>query len=156
MTAALLFMLMSALAIPAPQAPVAPDRNLDFLTEKERADLRRQSNVDGRIRVYLSASERYQSTVPKLVTGQEFDTLSGTMAKWEALLVSSLADIESGVAPGKKPKNLRRFEIHLRKAIGEVQSLRKSGSVEAFDALEGWCSRAETIRGTIVKIMFAK
>ena len=138
------------------QDPAARDGAPDFLTPQERSRLARESKAEGRVGVYQAASQRYEATVTKLVAGEQLEALSSALAQWRLLLDTSLKDIEAGVVPGKKPKNVRRYEIHLRKVLSDMTRLKKTGTVEMFDALEAWCTRAEAVRQRIVDIMFAK
>lgn len=145
-----------AMILQAAGLPPAGGGNQDFLLPAERAQFDRENKADGKIRIYDKASQRYRTTVAALVKKEEFGELEGALAQWYRLLEASIADIEAGVPPGKKPKTLIRYEIQLRKAIGDVAGFKTTAGVEQFDLFNSWVNRAEQIRSRIVDVIFKR
>jgi hypothetical protein len=73
-----------------------------------------------------------------------------------SLLESSLEDVKGSTARKDKSRALIRYEIHLRKAIGNVQELKHKASADQFDDLEAWLTRAEEIHRKFVDMLFQR
>jgi hypothetical protein len=149
MACKLLVLLFLTLA-PAYQDPVVQDG----LNDSERSKIAGQKNIEGRIKVYQSASARHQATLSSTLKKQDYASVPQTLESWNNLLTYSLQDIDKFVDHKKKSKALIRYEIQLRKAISEVQSLKTAAPVEIFDQLDSWAKRADAIRQKFVGIIF--
>jgi len=86
--------------------------------------------------------------------GIEFEVVPGILNLWTLLLNRSLEDIEEALKSKKKPKSLKKYEIHLRKAIKETQDYKTKTPFDQQDAFNACLVRAETIRKQFVEILF--
>jgi predicted nucleotide-binding protein (sugar kinase/HSP70/actin superfamily) len=146
----LLVLLFLTLA-PALQNPAVQDG----LTDLERSKIAGQQNIEGRIKVYQSASERYRTTLFSALKKQDYAPVPQTLESWSNLLTFSLQDIDKSIVNRKKKsKALIRYEIQLRKAISDVQALKTAAPVEIFDQLESWAKQADAVRQKFVQIIF--
>jgi len=154
----LLTCLMGALFVSAAAqaGPVPAPGPFAALTTEENAQLARQTKIDGRVRIYEKATVRFASELSKLVNQEDFPEVRARLALWQGLLSGSVSDIVSSVPRGKRPKAVIKYEIQLRKVIAEMQSLRVTASVEAFDAFQEWAASAEECRKSIMAVIFPK
>lgn len=128
----------------------------DPFSPPERAQLRQEKKVDGRIKVYDAASQRLLKSVGARIKEENRDGLTAALSDWSRVLGEALEDVELSVQPGKKPKALIRFEIQLRKAISELEGLKMNSGVETFDLLGSWIAQAEEVRSRFVDILFQR
>jgi hypothetical protein len=128
----------------------------DCLEAGERSRLEKEAKLDNRIKIYEEASNRCQQLVTDMVQRQDFQLIPGYLQSWKTLLDKSLGDIEA--SPGRKDKSraLRKFEIHLRKAISSAQELKLKATVDQFDAFETWLRRAEQVHKKFVDFLFER
>jgi hypothetical protein len=127
----------------------------DGLTDSERSKLSAQKNIDGRIKVYQSASARHQTALSSALKKQDYGSVPETLQSWSNLLTFSLQDIDQSIVDRKKKsKALIRYEIQLRKEISGVQALKTAAPVEIFDQLDSWAKQADAIRQKFVGIIF--
>jgi hypothetical protein len=139
------------------QTPAPSDaRWVSALFPEERAQLARQTRIDGRTGIYQKASARFAPSLAGLVRQEKFAEARAELELWKELIAASRDDIVASVSPGKRPKAVIRYEIHLRKMIAEMQGLRVKASVEAFDAFEQWANSAEECRKSILAVIFPK
>ncbi len=130
----------------------------ELLTPAEKAQLARQTKIDGRIKVYQTASERFRATVSSSVAKHDYSGVVPSLASWADLLEMSAKDIDKSITNRKKKSGaLIRYEIHLRRAITEVQAFAKSEvPVDEIDHLDAWLTRAEAVHQQLVDILFPK
>jgi hypothetical protein len=149
------FTLVALIASFLAQAPPGSDAKwTSALFPEERAQLARQSRIEGRVPIYQKASARFAPSLEKLVHEEKFAEVRKELELWKELIAASRDDIVASVPPGKRPKAVIRYEIHLRKMIAQMQSLRVKASVEAFDAFERWGASAEECRKAILAVIF--
>ncbi len=128
----------------------------DGLLDSERARLERETKLDRRIKVFEAASMRYQGALTVSIQKQELQGVSAQLKSWTNLLESSLKDVERSTSRKEKSKALIHYEIHLRKAISDMQELKLKASVDEFDAFESWLSRAEHVHKKFVDMLFQR
>src|SRR5688572_15776196 len=115
----LLFFLVILWSFPGTQALQLPGP--DGLTPTERSKLDKEGKIDSRIRIYESASDRFHKSVRSALQKQEFEVVQDGLNSWIKVLSGSLEDIEMNVNRRKMSRALIRYEIHLRKAFGDLQ-----------------------------------
>ncbi len=147
-TLTLICSLLFQAVIPSPAA--GPDGLLDV----ERSRLEKETKLDNRIKIYEAASIRCQNSLSGMIQSQELQRVPSQLKSWLSLLETSLKDVEQ--TPSRKDKShaLIRYEIHLRKAISNLQELKLKASVDEFDDFEAWLARAEEIRKKFVNMLF--
>ena len=128
----------------------------DGLLDSERARVEREPKLDRRIKIYEAASLRYQGSVSSNVQNQEFQSVPAQLKSWTNLLATSLADVEKSASRKEKSKALIHYEIHLRKAISDMQELKLKGTVDEFDSFEAWLSKAEETHKKFVDMLFQR
>lgn len=150
-------LLLSAALLQSPGgAPPQAAGEREKFSVSERAQLEREKKIDGRVKVYDRASQRYLKAVKARIKDEDLGGLKAELEGWRGVLEEALGDVEASVQPGKKQKPLRQFEIRLRKAIAELEGLKTTSGVEAFDLLHSWSARAEEIRSRFVDILFQR
>jgi len=132
---------------------ISPAAN-DVLVPAEQAKMSAAKSIDQRIKIYESASKRIQSQLQGAMSNNEFEAVPGILSLWTSLLNKSIEDIEPALKPKKKPKSLKKYEIHLRKAIKDIQNYKKKAPLDQEDAFNACLVRAETIRKRFVEILF--
>jgi hypothetical protein len=133
------------------QTPVSEDG----FTPQERSKLAQQQKIDGRIKVYQSATERTKSALAAKLRQQEYASVPEILQSWNRLLTLSLQDIDQSIVDRRKKSNaLIRYEIQLRKAISDIQAQKTAAPVEIFDQLDAWLKRADEVRRKLVDILF--
>jgi hypothetical protein len=133
------------------QTPVSEDG----FTPQERSKLAQQQKIDGRIKVYQSATERTKSALAAKLRQQEYASVPEILQSWDRLLTLSLQDIDQSIVDRRKKSNaLIRYEIQLRKAISDIQAQKTAAPVEIFDQLDAWLKRADEVRRKLVDILF--
>jgi hypothetical protein len=145
------FILCTLLQTGGVAPPVFPD---DVLSAAEKTQIERESNVERRIKIYQSASERIQRELKEAIAKEEFQTVPNRLNKWILLLSLSLKDIESNLKAKKKSRPLINYEIQVRKAIANTEEYRLRAPVEQQDVFESSLTQAETIRKRFVEILF--
>jgi hypothetical protein len=136
------------------QAGSLPPNSDDGLTAVEREQLQKEQKIDNRIRIYDSASARLLKILEGAVLKEDFQPATATLQGWTTLLTMSLKDIDQNENRKKKSRNLIRFEIHLRKAISDVQGFKMRAPVGQEDAFDAWLNKAEELRKKLVDIIF--
>jgi hypothetical protein len=137
-----------------PQAgSIAPPSD-DGLTAVEREQLRKEQKIDNRIKIYDNASTRLLKTLEGAVLKEDFQSAPATLKAWTTLLTMSLNDIDQNESRKKKSKNLIRYEIHLRKAISDVQGFKIRAPADQENTFDSWLNKAEEIRKKLVDILF--
>jgi hypothetical protein len=126
----------------------------DVLIPAEQAGMAAAKSIDQRIKIYESASKRIQLQLQGAMLKNEFEVVPGILNLWTLLLNRSLEDIEEALKSKKKPKSLKKYEIHLRKAIKETQDYKIKTPYDQQDAFNVCLVRAETIRKRFVEILF--
>ena len=76
------------------------------------------------------------------------------MRSWLDLLSEAQQDIEQNISRKKKSKNLIRFEIHLRKAIGDLKERKLQVPADQQEDFESWLTRLDHVRKKFVDILF--
>ena len=124
------------------------------LTAAEKNQLEREPNVEDRIRVYEAASSRIYGSIRNLILRQQFEDVGAEMRSWLDLLSEAQQDIEQNISRKKKSKNLIRFEIHLRKAIGDLKERKLQVPADQQEDFESWLTRLDHVRKKFVDILF--
>jgi hypothetical protein len=136
-------------------APVdLPDRQL--LTPVEKSLLERETHIDRRIRIYESASLRFQRSIQVATKQEEIEGFLEDLESWVKLLSASREDIESNVNRKKKSRALIRYEIQVRKTAGDLQDARPNIPLESQAEFDSYLGRAEVVRKTFVDILFQR
>jgi hypothetical protein len=136
-------------------APVdLPDRQL--LTPAEKSLLERETHIDRRIRIYESASLRFQRSIQVATKQEEIEGFLEDLESWVKLLSASREDIESNVNRKKKSRALIRYEIQVRKTAGDLQDARPNIPLESQAEFDSYLGRAEVVRKTFVDILFQR
>jgi len=136
------------------QTAAFADDATEFYTLSEKKRLVSAKSLDNRIRVYDTAFERIRKEIEKDIREDRFDDAARTLSTWSALLSESLADIEKNTNPKKKSGRLRQYEIHLRRAINGLRSLRLRAPMELYDAFISFEDQAEETRRKFMDILF--
>jgi hypothetical protein len=136
------------------QAADIPPLLEDILDPGERIRLEHASNIDRRIKVYDSVSKRIQKDIREAVSGDEYETVPENLRQWIVLLSVSLKDIEQNLKGRKKPRSLKNYEIHMRKAISDAENFRISAPLNQQDAIKSYLNSAEDVRKRIMDLLF--
>ncbi len=136
------------------QAGGVPSGLEDILNFPEKAKLSAARSLNDRIKVYTEASQRIQLMLQYDVSKDNFDPIPGVLKLWTSLLDKSLEDIDASLKPKQRPKNLKKFEIHLRIAIKDMQSQKIKAPADQQDDFEACLARAEAVRKRFVEILF--
>lgn len=128
----------------------------DCLLAAEKARLQTDAKLDDRLKIYDGASVRCRDFVTAAVKSQDLQSIPRVLKCWTGLLEDSLKDLEQSTVRKDKSKALRRFEINLRKEIGDMQELKLKASADQFDSFEAWLTRAEAIRKRFVDMLFQR
>jgi hypothetical protein len=128
----------------------------DCLQAADRIRLEKETKLDNRIQIYEEASIRCQHLVTNMVQHQDFQFASGCLQSWGDLIEKSLHDVETSTVRKEKSRALKKYEIHLRKAVSAIQELKLKGTVDQFDAFEAWLNRAEHVRKKFVDFLFPR
>ena len=131
-------------------APVAGD----FFHPTEKARFEKAKNVEGRIKVYETASKRIQQALEASITKDDLQLVPKNLNLWSSLLAQSLEDIEANLKTKKKPRALINYEIQIRKSIASMENFRTRVPVEQQDALDACLTQAEKVRKKFVEILF--
>ncbi len=131
--------------------PPIPD---GIFSEAERIQVERANNVERRIKIYETVSERIQKDLQRAISKEEFQTVPDTLKKWTSLLSLSAQDIESNLKAKKKSRPLISYEIQVRKAISSTQECKIRAPVEQQDIFDSSLDQAEKIRKELVEILF--
>lgn len=133
--------------------PSFPD---GILTAKETRKFEKNAdNLGERLEVYKDASSRMQKDLGRIIRKKEFVSVDGRLQSWILLLSESLKDIKSNIDPKKKrPKDLIKYEIQIRKALNDLKDFQMRAPYEQQDMFESCIDRADAIRGEIVDILF--
>ena len=135
-------------------APVLPQAAIDAFTPAERKRLAAAAKVDDRIKVYTSAIIDRRRMVSAGMSGPDPQPVSEMLKSWTVILDYALEDIQANAGRKSRSRHLRRFEIELRKALGELDDLKVKGTFEQMQEIESWMKHAEQIRSATVGILF--
>jgi hypothetical protein len=138
------------------QADWAPSYKGDIFTSKEVEKLEKERDVNDRIKVYTNASKRIRNRLSKAASRGQFQGVPGDLELWTVLLANSLKDIKANLDPGKKSKNLIRFEIEVRKSLDDIKDFKIRAPIDQQDAFDACLSKAEAIRQQLVEIIFPR
>jgi hypothetical protein len=127
----------------------------DVLTPAERQKPGIDSKIDGRVKVYEAASKRHLQGAHSSAKSEEFAKLGEHFQVWGNLISTSMDDIEKNIGRKKKSHALRCYEIHLRKAIDEMNKLKLTIPTDEDQHRESWVEKAEAARKRFVEILFA-
>lgn len=129
----------------------------DVFTPAEKSDLARSTKIDGRIKVYQAASQRFRSTLEAEMGKHDYSAVPETLQSWAELLKISLKDIDQSITNRKKKSGaLKNYEIRLRKSISDVQAYKTTVPVEVIDQFDAWQTHAEDVHQKLVDILFPK
>lgn len=126
----------------------------EIFDAKEKSRLEKARNVEGRIKVYESASKRIQHSLEGSIGKEEFDSVPEILNLWAALLTHSLEDIQTNLKTKKKSRALINYEIQIRKSISNMENAKIKIPVEQQDAWEDCLAEAEKVRKRFVEILF--
>jgi hypothetical protein len=146
------FLILTLLAQTAGLPPAAAKA----FTPKENFRLGLSKSPNSRISIYDEASERIQKDLQGTAKKEQFETVSDLLTTWVSLLQISLEDIETNSKANKKTKKLRKFEIHIRKAIKDLRDIKLKAPVEQQDTFDSCIAKAETIRKKLIDILFKR
>jgi len=145
------FALVLSLCTQAGGVPLAAS---EILNSAEKVQMERADSIDRRIKVYEAASKRIQQTLQDSVLKEDFGAVPEALNRWTALLALSLEDIEANLKSKKRSRSLINYEIHVRKAIANTQSLKIRAPVDQQDSFDSCLVRAEAVRKKLVEILF--
>jgi hypothetical protein len=132
---------------------VSVDQDTVF-SPAEKTQLTMENSVERRIKIYQSASVRIQKNMHQSVAKEDFQTIPDDLKTWISLLVKSLEDIENNLKSKKKPRSLINYEIHVRKAISDLQGIKIKAPAEQQDDFDSCIAQAASIRKKFVEILF--
>ena len=151
----LYYWLLSVVLASAPQ-PGASRIPEDGLTPSERAQLEKEEKIDNRIKIYEAASLRCLGAIKKAVTTDDFNGIREMLKAWTHLLSASLRDIDEHMQSKKKSRTLIHYEIHVRKAISDMQDFKLKVPVELHEDFDAWTAGAEGVHKKLVDILFMR
>jgi hypothetical protein len=126
----------------------------DIFTDTESKKLEKERDVNDRIKIYTNASKRIQKRLNRAASKGEFSSVPNDLKLWIELLAKSLEDIETNLMPGKKSKNLIKYEIQVRKSLADMEDYRIGAPFEQQDAFESSIRQAGDIRQRFVALIF--
>lgn len=136
------------------QTAAVPSFPEGVLSPAESINLKGEKNIERRIRVYESASKRYQGLIEGAISAEEFQTVPGNLMLWRTLLDESLKDIEVNLKSNKKSRALIRYEIQVRKTIATLQDNKFRAPEDQQGLLDSCLARAGEVRKKFVEILF--
>ena len=136
------------------QNAAAPPSIDDFLSVKEKASLTSSTNVNQRVKVYETASRRYQETLEDDIAKNDFSQIPDNLKRWTALLSASIEDIEANLKTKKRSRVLIHYEIELRKDIATFHSYKTKVPADQQDLFGTTLDQAETIRKKLIEMIF--
>jgi hypothetical protein len=136
------------------QAAAAPSSIDDLLDSKEKASMASAANIGDRIKVYQTASRRYQKSLESAISDNDSSQIPDDLKRWTALLSASLEDIETNLTTKKKSKVLIRYEIELRKDISTFHSYKTRVPADLQDQFGSSLDKAEKIRKRFIEMIF--
>jgi hypothetical protein len=129
----------------------------DVFTPAEKVDLAKSAKIDGRIKVYQAASQRFRSSLEAEMAKHEYSPVPETLQSWAQVLKISLKDIDQSITNRKKKSGaLKNYEIRLRKSITDVQAYKTAVPVDMIDEFDNWLKQAEDVHQKLVDILFPK
>ena len=135
------------------QPPEAPD----LFTPAERSQLAKSTKIDGRIKVYQAASERFRTGLESEMTKHNYSAIPDTLKSWAQLLKISVKDIDESITNRKKKSGaLKNYEIRVRKSISNAQAYKTAVPVDIIDQFDAWLAQAEDVHQRLVDILFPK
>ena len=147
------FLIFPAMQVEVHRSPATPI-DLSPLTPAERVKFENSSKVDDRIKIYESASKRLLGSAKALAEAQELTKIKDLLLSWSNLISASKEDIEKNINRKKKSRARILYEIHLRKAVGEVNNLRLAYPAVDDQYWQFWLDKAESARKSFVGILF--
>lgn len=138
------------------QADWASSFEGNVFTSKEIEKLEKERDINDRIKIYTNAAKRTQKRLDKAASKGQFQLFPKDLELWTALLTNSLVDIEASIEPGKKYKNLIKFEIEVRKALDNMQDYRIKAPIDQQDVFDTCLTQTELIRKKFVEIIFPR
>jgi hypothetical protein len=126
----------------------------EAFTPEEKSRLALSESLNSRIKIYDEAAQRIQNDLQESVNKEQFETVPNILTAWVSLLQTSINDIETDPKANKKSKKLRKFEIHLRKAIKDLPEVKRKTPYEQHDTFDSCIAKTETIRKKMIDILF--
>jgi hypothetical protein len=145
-----LFLILNLLV----QAAGASPTTAEPFTPKEKSQLSLARSLNSRITIYDEAALRIQQELQETLKKEHFEKVPDILTAWVSLLQTSISEIEIDGKTNKKSKQLRKFEIHLRKAIKDFSYIKLKAPHEQHDAFDSCIAKAETIRKKMIDILF--
>jgi hypothetical protein len=145
-----LFLILNLLT----QVTGASGLKIEVLTPIEKSELSSAKSLNTRIKIYDDASLRIQQSLQETIKNEQFETVPDLLIAWGSLLQTSISAIETDSKANKKSKQLRKFEIHLRKTIKDLPGLKLKTPYEQHDAFDACIAKTETIRKKMIDILF--
>jgi hypothetical protein len=136
------------------QAGGASPPAVESFSIEEKARLAASIAINGRISIYNKASQRIQTDLQEAIHQDHFEIVPDILTAWSSLLQTSIADIETDGKSNKKSKELRKFEIRIRKDIKDLADMKLKAPYNQQDIFESCIAKAETIRKKIIDILF--
>jgi hypothetical protein len=134
-------------------AGTSPAR-VEAFTPEEKSQLSLSRSLNSRIKIYDEAALRILQDLQESVKREQFETVPDILTAWVSLLQTSIGDIEIDSKANKKSKQLRKFEIHIRKAIKDLPDIKLKAPFDQHDAFDSCIARGETIRKKMIDILF--
>ena len=126
------------------------------LLPNEQTRLKTEQKLDNRIKIYQTASTRCQSSFDYAAASADAASVPGILERWMRLLEISLQDIEAHADRRRKSKALIRYEIHLRKALSDLEDFKMKFPYEEMQQISAWTTKADGIRRKFVDILFQR
>jgi hypothetical protein len=136
------------------QTGPAPAFGDGLFSPAELLQLRKGDSLEHRIKIYRAASMRIQKNLQQSVAKEEFETVPDALKTWILLLTKSLEDVETNLKAKKKPISLINYEIHVRKAISDMQGYKLKAPTDQQDAFNSCIAQAESVHKKFVEILF--
>jgi hypothetical protein len=126
----------------------------DSLSPAQQSKLEAAQKIDRRIKIYDEASDQRRHAAEKAAGQKNSDAVTSALRSWTELLDYALTDIRANAKQSSRSKALKNFEIHLRKAIGEMGDLETKVSYEQYEEFKSWMKHAGEVRQKLVLILF--
>jgi hypothetical protein len=131
-----------------------PSYGTDIFSADEILKLKKEDSVERRAKIYQSASVRIQKNLQQSADKEEFKIVPDLLKTWNLLLSKSIEDIETNLKAKHKPRSLIDYEIHVRKAIGDVKGYKIKAPADYEDAFNSCIAQAESAHKKLVDMLF--
>jgi hypothetical protein len=147
------FILITGVLFQNGSAPAFPD---GIFTAKEKEKIEKNADdLEERMEAYRDASVRINKSIQKAFSGREYGQAALLLETWTTLLSESLKDIEANLdRDERKPKDLIKYEIQIRKAVKDIRDYKIRAPGDQQDDFDRCISLAESVRMRMVEILF--